>query len=169
MPYADKDKQAEFVRNYMRTYRRQEAPREAARKRQGVFRKENPDYAKRYASTPRAKELNRKRKQKYRETPAGKIEDNLRRRINCALHGVAAKSKRTLALLGMELPEFRVYLQGQFHPGMTWKNYGAVWHIDHIRPCASFDLTDPEQQSICFRWDNCQPLFAKENLRKNKW
>jgi hypothetical protein len=66
----------------------------------------------------------------------------------------------------MEIAEFKIYLQGQFRPGMTWENYGPVWHIDHIRPCASFDSTDPEQQKICFHWMNLQPLFAAENCAK---
>lgn len=66
----------------------------------------------------------------------------------------------------MNLREFQVYLQGQFIPAMTWKNYGSVWHADHIVPCAAFDLTDPAQQRACFHWSNFQPLLVADNLRK---
>lgn len=54
---------------------------------------------------------------------------------------------------------------------MTWENYGVHgWHIDHIRPCKSFDLTDPEQQKECFHYTNLQPLWWWENLEKGgKW
>jgi HNH endonuclease. len=54
---------------------------------------------------------------------------------------------------------------------MSWDNYGRDgWHIDHIRPCASFDLTDPEQQRQCFHYTNLQPLWAADNIRKGaKW
>lgn len=76
------------------------------------------------------------------------------------------KAASTLELLDMELREFQIYIRGQFRSGMTWDNYGSVWELDHVRPCASFDLTDPEQQKICFRWDNLQPLFGEENRRK---
>ena len=47
-------------------------------------------------------------------------------------------------MLGCSLVEFRAYLESQFTTGMTWENKGT-WHIDHRRPCASFDFTAPEQ------------------------
>lgn len=50
---------------------------------------------------------------------------------------------------------------------MSWDNYGfSGWHIDHILPLASFDLTDPAQQSECFNFKNLRPLWAKDNLSK---
>lgn len=49
---------------------------------------------------------------------------------------------------------------------MTWGNYGPIWHVDHKRPCAGFDLTDPAQQRECFHYTNLQPLFAEENMSK---
>ena len=54
---------------------------------------------------------------------------------------------------------------------VSWGNSSLEgWHIDHIRPCASFDLTDPEQQKQCFHYTNLQPLWAEDNLRKSdKW
>ena len=48
---------------------------------------------------------------------------------------------------------------------MSWENMGE-WHLDHIRPCASFDLTDPDQQRQCFHYSNLQPLWASDNLSK---
>ena len=49
---------------------------------------------------------------------------------------------------------------------MTWKNHGTVWEIDHIKPCASFDLTDITQQHKCFNYINTQPLYYLENRSK---
>jgi hypothetical protein len=102
---------------------------------------------------------------RWMEVPANRIAHNLRHRIKHALKGCAKKSSAK-ALLSMPLEEFRIYIQGQFRPGMSWENYGLVWELDHIRPCASFDLTDPAQQRECFHWSNHQPLFVAENRSK---
>jgi hypothetical protein len=75
------------------------------------------------------------------------------------------KSKRTIELLGCSIEEVWNHLESKFKSGMTKENHG-LWHIDHIKPCASFDLTDPEQQAICFHYTNLQPLWAVDNRRK---
>jgi hypothetical protein len=59
-----------------------------------------------------------------------------------------------------------LHLQLQFRDGMSWNNYGRVWHVDHIKPCASFNLLDESEQLKCFHYSNLQPLFAHENLVK---
>jgi len=40
------------------------------------------------------------------------------------------------------------------------------WHIDHKRPCKSFDLTNPDEVKQCFTADNLQWLPARENRIK---
>lgn len=77
------------------------------------------------------------------------------------------KSKSTLKLIGCSIKQLRNYLQSKFKNNMSWSNYGK-WHIDHIRPCCSFDLSKPSQQRKCFHYTNLQPLWALENLRKGK-
>lgn len=54
----------------------------------------------------------------------------------------------------------------QFTPEMNWDNYGSYWHVDHIRPCASFDLSRRKEQHRCFHFSNLQPLEGRENVRK---
>lgn len=106
-----------------------------------------------YASKRRKKDLN------------FKLLINLRRRILLALKG-KSKSDNTMNLLGVKNVEFVwAYLEKQFKPGMTKENHGK-WHIDHIIPCSSFDLTKPEEQAKCFHYTNLQPLWARENLSK---
>jgi hypothetical protein len=77
------------------------------------------------------------------------------------------KTKKTLELLGCSWQEARDHIQSQFKEGMTWENHGFYgWHIDHIIPCSSFDLTDLEQQKKCFHYTNLQPLWWKDNISK---
>lgn len=94
-----------------------------------------------------------------------RITDNLRRRLNSAIK-TNSKSQSTLKLLGCVVSEFKIYLESKFQPGMTWNNYGR-WEIDHIRPCASFDLSKPHEQKKCFNWTNLQPLWKKDNRVKS--
>jgi hypothetical protein len=94
-----------------------------------------------------------------------RITKNLRGRINTVLKG-QTKSAKTLKLLGCSLLIFKEYLKKQFRDGMTWKNYGNVWHIDHVKPCSKFNLLLAEEQQKCFHYTNLQPLLAIENLQK---
>jgi hypothetical protein len=98
-----------------------------------------------------------------------KIGKRLRNRIKDALNRKASRAGTLLDLLGCSVLACQKHLEALFKLGMSWENYGK-WHIDHKRPCASFDLTDLEQQKICFHFSNLQPLWREENLSKSaKW
>ena len=78
-----------------------------------------------------------------------------------------SKTSSTFDLLGCTINEFINYMEDLFAPGMTWDNHGLYsWHIDHIKPCAAFNLTRKEEQKQCFHYTNLQPLWAKDNRRK---
>lgn len=96
------------------------------------------------------------------------IQQNMRCAIHSALKRNGADKKGKIAeLLGCSINFLRKYLESLFRDGMTWDNYGfRGWHIDHIRPCASFDLTQTEQQKGCFHYTNLQPLWWRENISK---
>lgn len=112
------------------------------------------------------KEARERKRQKYEKDPTFKLLKLLRSRTRSAIKGVV-KSARTLELLGCSTEHLRNHLEAQFQPGMTWKNHGTKgWHIDHKRPCASFNLADPAQQKECFHWTNLQPLWAIDNIIK---
>jgi hypothetical protein len=52
---------------------------------------------------------------------------------------------------------------------MSWENYGRKgWEIDHVRPCASFDLTRHEEVLACFHYTNLRPLWSVDNKRKGR-
>lgn len=123
------------------------------------WRKSNPD---------KVKILKRKEKLRLLADPKSRLELNLRQRICVALRTRGKrKSGKTFELIGMTPQELRFYLENQFTDGMSWDNYGE-WHIDHIRPIASFDLENGEEQKKAFHYTNLQPLWAGDNLRKGK-
>ncbi|HEX2900701.1 MAG TPA: hypothetical protein VHS96_13345, partial [Bacteroidia bacterium] len=93
------------------------------------------------------------------------IKQNLSRRIRHAL-GKNRKICSSSEYTGCSIPELKRHLENLFQPGMTWENRGE-WEIDHIRPCASFDLIDPEQQRCCFHYSNLQPLWRAQNRQKH--
>lgn len=103
---------------------------------------------------------------KLKVDPVYRMVENLRKRIRSVLKEIN-KSKTSMELLGCSAEKFKNHLEKQFTKGMTWENYGYYgWHIDHIKPCASFDLSDPKQQRKCFHYTNLQPLWAKDNYAK---
>lgn len=105
-------------------------------------------------------------------SPQYKIAQNCRRRIRevVKLQG-AHKSAATFDLIGCTIEELRRHLEQQFQPDMSWDNYGRIsgvqcWEIDHRLPCDSFDLADATQQRACFNFQNLQPLWALDNMKK---
>jgi hypothetical protein len=100
--------------------------------------------------------------------PYYKLSMTLRTRIiNAIKNQYTEKAYSSIELLGCTIQEVRKHLEKQFTEGMSWNTHGVKgWHIDHIIPCASFDLTDPSQQKLCFHYANLQPLWWDENLSK---
>jgi hypothetical protein len=86
-----------------------------------------------------------------------------RRRINAALQGT--KSKFIHNLTGLPLHTFKYYLESHFEPGMSWDNR-KEWHIDHIVPVSSFDITQLADIKKCYHYTNLRPMWANDNLHK---
>lgn len=120
-----------------------------------------------YVKRNRAK-INTRARLKHATDPNIRLKANLHSRLLWALHEQRGrKHANTMSIIGCSIEFLKTYLEAKFLPGMSWENYGRYgWHVDHIWPCASFDLTDPEQQKICFGYQNLQPLWEVDNLRK---
>ncbi|KGG20341.1 hypothetical protein [Prochlorococcus marinus] len=85
---------------------------------------------------------------------------NLRNRVNKIMKRIdVVKDSTTLDLLGCDAVKAKEHIQSQFTEGMSWENYGD-WDVDHIKPCAAFDLIDPEEQKKAFNYKNLQPLWS---------
>ncbi len=113
--------------------------------------------------------VNRQEKNRKENNLNYKITVNLRSSLRRVLKlQNAQKSYRIMEIVGCSVENLVNYLKSKMLLGMTWDNYGE-WHIDHIRPCVAFDLTDSEEQKRCFNYRNLQPLWAKDNSSKNSY
>lgn len=120
-------------------------------------RRQSPLYKK------NAREYSRKKKlddEQYR------LSIKLRQRLNSAVKRNYISGK-TIDDLGCSIEAFKLYIERQFKPGMSWENR-EKWHLDHIRPLSSFNLSDQNQFSAASHYTNIQPLWPKENLAKNE-
>jgi len=131
------------------------------------------------------KEKIMKRRQEYREANTEKIKlqranqrkkthnllkESICRRMNECLKTNDIGSGRWFKYLGCTIDELRdwfAYLFPIIDPNMSFENHGTYWHVDHVRPISSFDLTNEENIHECFSWRNLSPLEKSLNLSKN--
>jgi hypothetical protein len=103
-----------------------------------------------------------------KNTLNGRLNANIRSEIGASLKG-SKNGRHWEILVGFTLKQLKKHLQKRFKPGMTWKNYGTNWHIDHKIPIAVFNFSTPEDIDfrLCWALKNLQPLDALENLKKH--
>jgi len=94
------------------------------------------------------------------------VSERIRAALKSYLKNKYKNKGSTIEFLGCNIEELKIHLQNQFREGITWQNHGE-WHIDHIIPCAAFDLSKKEDCLKCFNYKNLQPLWAHENLSKS--
>lgn len=122
----------------------------------------NPNYDKVY------------KKNKYYEDVQFRVAVNLRNRIRNAIRRQANKDGACVQKpgsawsdLGCDWPTYKAWMEAKFQPEWTWTGPGRkLWHIDHVVPLASFDLTNREQFLKAVHYTNQQPLLGKDNLTK---
>lgn len=108
------------------------------------------------------------RNKKRQEDPDFKIHCNIRSRISSAIKKIKTYRTGSIeSMFGCSKSHLILHLESKFTPKMTWENYGSYWHVDHIMPISSFDLTDPEQCKQANHWANLQPLEALANIAKS--
>lgn len=112
------------------------------------------------------KYINNWRKEEFKNNPISKLAHNMRVRINIALRKHGNKKLKSVKYLECSISQLKIHLEKQFSKGMTWKNYGK-WHVDHIIPLSSSSNIKTFYK-LC-NFNNLQPLWAIDNLRKNKY
>ena len=124
------------------------------------------EYDKEYITKPENKKKRNERENIRRQTDVNyKMAINLRNRMRKAIR-TGQKAGSAVEDLGISIEAFKMYLAEQFEDGMTWENYGTLWHIDHIEPLRCFDLTNRDQFLEAANWMNLRPLWAIDNLKK---
>ena len=109
---------------------------------------------------------NKKYNLRYKTDINYKLRCTLRGRLNDALKG-NFKSGSSVRDLGCSMDFLKSYIESKFQAGMTWENWSLRgWHIDHIKPLSSFNLTNREEFLKACHYTNLQPLWAIDNLRK---
>lgn len=130
------------------------ANRERSRRTHVAWKAENPDYQKAYQNSRR------------RDDPVFALAHRLRTRLRDAIQAAGSgKSAGTFELVGCTPQELKAHIEAQFVGEMGWHNRDE-WHLDHVRPLASYDLTDSEQQRQAMHFSNVAPVWAADNMAK---
>ena len=111
--------------------------------------------------------------EKMKTKPAFRLKVAVRAAISAKIRRASKSRRGSFPLLGYTVVDLMQHLEAKFQPGMSWENYGRFgWHIDHIRPLASFSYDTPDDPGFKQAWalSNLQPLWAIDNWRKGaKW
>ena len=160
MPYKNiEDKRASRRRYYQRH-------KAEILEKQKKWQAENPEKVRAYSRKSKAK--NRHVALEYYHTNKKDPDFALPRRLRQRMYRALKNNYKTgsaVEELGCSIDEFKLYLEQLFTDGMCWDNMGE-WHLDHIKPLESYDLTDEEQYREACHYTNIQPLWAIDNIRK---
>jgi len=157
---ANKDK----LKQQKKAYR--DANKDRIKLQNKTYREVNKDKIKVYHEVNKDKKNKRNRERKKNDIQY-KLSDNLRTRLYHAINN-NQKVGSAVRDLGCTIDELKTYLESKFQPGMNWDNWTIDgWHIDHIKPLSSFDLSDRKQMLEACHYTNLQPLWSKDNLTKS--
>lgn len=165
--YADNNKDAVRARRKTHYENNKESTKATMKKYRESNREQIAAWHRQNQMTPEFRKARRKYlRDRYHRDVNFKLAITLRNRLNYAIKG--EKSGSAVRDLGCTVEQLKFYLEGKFQVGMTWENHGK-WHIDHELPLSFFDLSNREEYLKACHYKNLQPLWAQENLRKNKY
>lgn len=127
-----------------------------------AWRKNNPE---------KIKEMRKRSRSKRKSNPMLALQHRVSASVWNALKA-NKKGRSWEALVGYDLNKLKLHLESKFTEGMTWDKYlkGEI-HLDHIKPTASFNFINPEDEGFkqCWALENLQPLWASDNRKKNDY
>ena len=132
-----------------------------------LYRSPREVFRRRYASDPVFAEKQRIRTKLRKKAKLHPKLDDMMRDAICR----GGQSVMVEQVCGYTVRELAIHLEAQFMDGMDWAAFvrGEI-HIDHRKPQATFDLSNPAGVRACWALSNLQPLWATDNQRKGaKW
>jgi Fe2+ transport system protein B len=168
-------------KKYIQKYN--EINKERIRKQKKEYRKrrqkERREYNKKYYQSHKKERREYERNRRKKDTNY-KIACYIRTRTYNVLRGKGIKCAHMWELFGLDhlpLKERQEFLANHLqrtadkrYPNVHFNIHnfsGKKWHIDHKRPCSSFNLKKKSEQRICFHWKNLQILTAEDNMKKH--
>lgn len=110
----------------------------------------------------------KRRLERIKNDPLFSIKERIRISIVNTIRGVFRKNSSTFKMLGYSVVELKTHLEDNFMPGMSWENR-PLWHIDHKRPLASFNIKTEADVIEAWSLSNLQPLWSSDNIKKSSW
>ncbi len=92
--------------------------------------------------------------------------DRVREKVREVWYGLVGDRGANIRV-GCSVKEFRDWIASQMLPSWDEGNYGSLWNFDHIRPCSSFDIFDPEECRKLNHYTNIRPCCFMENSLKS--
>lgn len=109
--------------------------------------------------------INAKYRERYATDSEFRLKYNIKTRTNEALK--QPETNKKIKHVDCTRTQLKEWLKFCFNENMTMENHGDYWHMDHVIPINTFDLTDEEQVKICFNWRNIMPLKGSDNMSKH--
>lgn len=163
-------RQSAFKKNY------REANRDMLNAKNREYYQKNKDKI-----SQRIKEHKESNLDRFREYQAkycrNKRETDICYKLNARMSGLirhglkSGKAGRSwLSMVSYNVSQLKQHLEKQFTEGMTWERFmNSEIHIDHIIPRSFFVFKDERdvEFKMCWRLENLQPLWAKDNSMKH--
>lgn len=124
--------------------------------RQKQYRKDNKEH---YRTI-----FNTRRKIRRHTDILFSLHDNLSTNLrnNLKKYVKADKTCSILKICNFSIEEFKIHLENQFTPEMSWNNYGVYWDIGHKIP-VSWAISKKEMVNIFYNLNNLFPIEKYEN------
>ena len=167
-----KERKGEYRKRYLKYVSDEKCIQRIKKSSKDTYQKNKEQVRARHRKNSQKEEVKARVRERHNQRKSTDLEYVITRRLRFRLRHIFKrlgsdnyKALSTMNLLGCEMPFFKEYIESKFVDGMNWDRISEI-HLDHIKPCASFDLTNPDEQKKCFHYTNVQPLWYEDNLSK---